>query len=139
MPAVGRAAQVALLGRAAQVALLERAAGPERQATQAARTAVLAAYDSSQISDQQVLESLPVLAKLLISGDAVVSTLSQGMRKRAWVGNCVAVGESAFSLELLDALQLHIAHNCITQLMTQFPVGADAFPEAELYDRVFNY
>lgn len=102
------------------------------------RTAVLAAYDSSQISDQQVLESLPVLAKLPINGDAVVSSLSQGMRKRAWVGNCVAVGESAFSLELLDALQLHIAHNCITQLMTQFPVGADAFPEAELYARVIH-
>jgi tryptophan 7-halogenase len=102
------------------------------------RTAVVAAYDSGQISDQEMLNSLPVLAKLPIGGDAVVSTLTQGIRKRTWVGNCVAVGESAFSLEPLDAVQLHIAHNCITQLMTQFPVEAGAFPEAELYDRIIR-
>jgi tryptophan 7-halogenase len=102
------------------------------------RTAVVAAYDSRQISDQEMLERLPVLAKLPISGDAVVSKLTQGIRKRTWVGNCVAVGESAFSLEPLDAVQLHIAHNCISQLMTQFPVEADAFPEAELYDRIIR-
>jgi tryptophan 7-halogenase len=98
------------------------------------RTAVVAAYDSRQISDQEVLDRLPVLAKLPISGDAVVSGLSQGIRKRNWVGNCVAVGESAVSLDPLDAVQLHMAHNCISQLMTLFPVEAGAFPEAELYD-----
>jgi tryptophan halogenase len=102
------------------------------------RTAVLAAYDSRQISDQELLDRLPILAKLPINGDAVVSNLSQGIRKRLWVGNCVAVGESAFSLEPLDAVQLHIAHNCISQLMTLFPVEADAFREAELYDRIIR-
>jgi tryptophan halogenase len=102
------------------------------------RTAVLAAYDSRQISDQELLDRLPILAKLPINGDAVVSNLSQGIRKRLWVGNCVAVGESAFSLEPLDAVQLHVAHNCISQLMTLFPVEADAFREAELYDRIIR-
>ena len=102
------------------------------------RTAVVAAYDSRQISDREMLDSLPVLAKLPISGDAVVSSLGQGIRRRTWVGNCVAVGESAASLEPLDAVQLHIAHNCISQLMTLFPVEADAFPEAELYDRIIR-
>lgn len=102
------------------------------------RTAVVAAYDSRQISDQDVLEDLPALAKLPISVDAVVSNLTQGIRKRTWVGNCVAVGESAFSLEPLDAAQLHIAHNCISQLMTLFPVEAGAFREAELYDRIIR-
>jgi len=102
------------------------------------RTAVIAAYDSRQISDRGVLDSLPALANLPISGDAVVSSLTQGTRKRSWVGNCVAVGESAFSLEPLDAVQLHIAHYCISQLMTLFPVEAEAFPEAELYDRIIG-
>jgi tryptophan halogenase len=102
------------------------------------RTAVVAAYDSRQISDLGVLEDLPALAKLPISGDAVVSNLTQGIRKRTWVGNCVAVGESAFALEPLDAAQLHIAHNCISQLMTLFPVEAGAFREAELYDRIIR-
>jgi tryptophan halogenase len=102
------------------------------------RTAVVAAYDSRQISDPEVLDRLPILAKLPINGDAVVSNLRQGIRKRLWVGNCVAVGESAFSLEPLDAVQLHIVHNCISQLMTLFPVEAGASREAELYDRIIR-
>ena len=102
------------------------------------RTAVIAAYDSCEISDQAMLDSVPALANLPISGDAVVSNLSQGIRKRTWVGNCVAVGESAFSLELLDGVQLHTAHNCISQLMTLFPVEADTFREAEVYDRIIR-
>ena len=75
---------------------------------------------------------------MAISGDAVVSSLHQGMRDRSWVGNCVAVGESAFALEPLDAAQLHIVHYCISQLVTLFPVEAAAFPEAELYNRVIR-
>lgn len=102
------------------------------------RTAVVAAYDSRQVSDKGVLESLPALANLPINGDAIVSSLAQGIRKRTWVGNCVAVGESAFSLEPLDAGQLHTAHNCISQLMTLFPVDAVAFREAEMYDRIIR-
>jgi len=102
------------------------------------RTALVAAYDSRQISDQAMLEVLPILAKLPITGDVVVSNLRQGIRKRLWVGNCVAVGESAFSLEPLDAVQLHITHNCISQLMTLFPVEAGAFREAEFYDRIIR-
>jgi len=102
------------------------------------RTAVVAAYDSRQISDQDVVDSLPALANVPISGDAVVSSLTQGIRKRTWVGNCVAVGESAFSLEPLDAVQLHITHYCISQFMTLFPVDASAFREAELYDRIIR-
>lgn len=100
------------------------------------RTAVTAAYDSREISDQTMLDRLPILASLPISGDCVVSNLTNAIRKRAWVGNCVAVGESAFSLEPLDAVQLHIAHHCISQLMSLFPVAADDFLEAEIYNRI---
>ena len=102
------------------------------------RTAVVAAYDSGQISDQAMLGDLPALAGLTISGDAVVSNLAQGIRKRTWVGNCVAVGESAFSLEPLDAVQLHIAHNRISHLMTLFPVGSGTFPESDVYNRIIR-
>jgi tryptophan halogenase len=103
------------------------------------RTTVVAVYDSGLISDQEMVERLPSVARLPIRGDAVVSELNQGIRKRGWVGNCVAVGESAFSLEPLDAVQLHIAHNCISQLMALFPVEADEFPEAEAYDGVIRH
>jgi tryptophan halogenase len=102
------------------------------------RTAVVAAYDSRATSDQAVLADLPALANMPIGGDAIVSDLSQGVRRRAWIGNCVAIGDSALSLEPLDGAQLHIAHYCISQLMTLFPVEACAFPEAELYDRIIG-
>lgn len=102
------------------------------------RTTVVAVYDSREISDQEMADNLPDLASLPVGGDAVVSELNQGARKRGWVGNCVAVGESLFSLEPLDAVQLHIAHNCISQLMTLFPVEAEAFPEAEAYDYILR-
>ena len=102
------------------------------------RTAVVAAYNSRETSDQALLEDLPALANIPIGGDVIASDLSQGVRGRAWVGNCVAVGESAFSLEPLDGAQLHILHYCISQLMTLFPVEAAAFPEAQLYDRIIR-
>jgi tryptophan 7-halogenase len=103
------------------------------------RTAVVAVYDSRHISDQEMVERLPSVARLPIGGDATVSELHQGTRKRSWVGNCVAVGESAFSLEPLDAAQLHIAHNCISQLMALFPVETGSFPEAETYHDIIRY
>ena len=102
------------------------------------RTAVVAAYDSRETSDQALLKDLPALANIPIGGDAIVSDLSQGIRRHAWVGNCVAIGESAFSLEPLDGAQLHIVHYCISQLMTLFPAEAGAFPEAQLYDRIIH-
>jgi tryptophan halogenase len=100
------------------------------------RTALVACFDSREISDQEMLGNLPALSALLVSGDALVSPLNQGVRSRSWIGNCVAVGESSFTLEPLDAVQLHIAHYCISQLMNLFPVDADAFPEAELYNGI---
>jgi tryptophan halogenase len=103
------------------------------------RTAVVAVYDSRGISDREMIARLPAVARVPISGDAVVSELNQGTRNRFWVGNCVAVGESAFSLEPLDAVQLHIAHNCVSQLMTLFPVEAGSFPEAEAYDAIIRF
>jgi tryptophan halogenase len=102
------------------------------------RTAVVAAYDSRGTSDQAMIEDLPALANLPIGGDALVSDLSQGVRRRAWVGNCVAIGDSAVSLEPLDGAQLHIPHYCISQLMMLFPVEAGLFPEAQLYDRIIR-
>jgi len=99
------------------------------------RAAVVGVFDSRLRSDREMVESLPVIARLPIAGDAVVSELRQGIRDSTWVGNCVAVGEAAFSLEPLDGVQLHIAHSCISHLMAFFPVETSAFPEAAVYDR----
>ena len=97
------------------------------------RTAILAVYDSQRISDQEMAETLPVLTRLPVAGDAVVSPLRPGAQQRAWIGNCVAVGEAAVALEPLDAVQLHLTHMCVSHLVTLFPVTAEEFPEATAY------
>jgi len=102
------------------------------------RTTVVAAYDSGGISDQEMAHTLPAFAAIPTTGEVVVSPLEQGVRKRNWVGNCVAVGESACSLEPLDSVQLHLAHYSISQLMSLFPVAAETFPQAELYDCIIQ-
>lgn len=102
------------------------------------RTAVTAVYSSRAVSDNEVAQQMPVLARMPLGGDAVLSTLRQGAQKKPWIGNCVAIGESAISLEPLDAGVLHIVHGCLTHLMTLFPVTAEAFPEAEAYNRVMG-
>ena len=97
------------------------------------RTAIVAVYDTQRISDQEMVETLPILTRMPIAGDAVVSPLRLGAQKCPWIGNCVAVGEAAVSLEPLDAVQLHLTHMCVSHLVTLFPVSADELPEAAAY------
>jgi tryptophan halogenase len=99
------------------------------------KTAVIAAYSSKDISQTEVIESLPVLARIPIGGDAVASALRRGVRKPSWIGNCVAVGEAAIGLDPLDSLGLYVTHSCISHLMALFPVEAGVFPEADRYNR----
>jgi tryptophan halogenase len=98
------------------------------------RTAVVAAYGSRAVADDEMVEQLSVIARLPVQGDAVVSALNQGIRRKAWIGNCIAVGEAAIAVDPIDALDLHVTHGCISYLMTAFPVTADQFPEAEAYN-----
>ena len=98
------------------------------------RTAMTAVYSSSSISDQAMTAQLSVLARLPVSGEAVVSEIKPGVLERAWIGNCVAVGEAAVTIEPLDAVPLHIAQGCISHLVTLFPATAEQMPEATPYN-----
>src|SRR5205085_5671252 len=100
------------------------------------RTAVIATWDSKSFGAAQMVESLPVLSGLAIAGDAVVTPFEAGARLRPWSGNCVAIGDSAISLEPLDAVQLHSVHVGVTQLVALFPVDADRLIEADTYNEV---
>jgi tryptophan halogenase len=103
------------------------------------RTAIVAVYDTQRISDQEMVDTLPILTRLAIAGDAVVSPLRPGVQKRSWIGNCVAVGEAAVALEPLDAVQLHLTHMCVSHLVTLFPVTADELPEAAAYSSAIRW
>ena len=100
------------------------------------RTAVVAAYDNQAMPDEEVVRSLAILARMPISGDAVVAPFEAGMRRSAWIGNCVAIGEAAAVLEPLDSVQLHLAHSGVSHLITLFPTASERMPEANSYNRI---
>lgn len=102
------------------------------------RTPVLVAYDSGTVRDSDVAELATVIARMPISGEAVVSELRTGMQRSPWIGNCVAVGEAAIAVDLIDAVELQVTHGCISHLMTLFPSTANQFPEAEAYNQTIR-
>lgn len=99
------------------------------------RTAVVAVYSSAILQDRDVVDQIGVLARIPISGEAVVSELNQGLLSAPWIGNCVAVGEAAAALEPLDGVTLHVAQGCISHLMDLFPATAGEMLEAIAYNR----
>lgn len=102
------------------------------------RTAITAVYSSNSMPDQAMTAQLAVLSRLPVTGDAVVSDYKPGRLERAWIGNCVAVGEAAVAIEPLDAIPLHVAQGCISHLITLFPATAEQMPEARAYNETTN-
>lgn len=99
------------------------------------RTAVIAAYSSAMISDDEVAELAQVVARLPLSKDAVVSNFRAGIQRTPWIGNCVSIGQSAIALDPLDGLDIHVTHGCISHLIGVFPATSDEFPEADAFNR----
>lgn len=99
------------------------------------RTAVIAAYGSAMIGDEEVAEIAPVVSRLPLSADAVVSNFRAGIQRQPWIGNCVSIGQSAIALEPVDGLEIHVTHGCISHLIGVFPATRDEFPEADAFNR----
>lgn len=98
------------------------------------RTALVCSYDSARISDEDLVAALPVLTGLTLQDEAVAASFRAGRRSSAWVGNCVAIGDAAASLEPLDAAPLHLVQTGLSLLISLFPVDADDMREAGAYN-----
>lgn len=98
------------------------------------RTALVAAYDSQYVGDEDVLLKMSALSGLGLEGGAVTTAIAAGKRKEPWIGNCVAIGDTAVMLEPLDAVELHVLHTAISHLVSLFPVDRDDMPEARIYN-----
>ena len=61
-----------------------------------------------------------------------------GRRAAAWVGNVVAIGDAAVSVEPLEALNLHLIHAHIDRIIASLPGRACAAVELADYNRQTN-
>lgn len=78
-------------------------------------------YSSAHLSDDRAaagllesLEGAPLAAPRLLRFKA-------GCRARAWVGNCLALGPAAVSLEPLESTGIHLAQTGLGRLFSLFP------------------
>jgi tryptophan 7-halogenase len=98
------------------------------------RTVLVGSYASAESNDSDVLETMSALSGLRVDGEVIAEDLTPGARKHQWIGNCVAMGDSAVACDALDAVQLHMLHTGVSYLMALFPVDIDDQPEAGVYN-----
>ena len=103
------------------------------------RTAVLAACAAEGRSEDELIQAIAAAAGVPLPALAHVRVqpFAPGARLRPWIGNCVAVGTAAASLEPLDADGLHLVQAALSNLVSLWPVDADHQPEAGAYNAAF--
>lgn len=98
------------------------------------RTAMIAAYDSQYTNDDDALLTMSTLSGLRLEEGAVATAIAAGCRREPWIGNCVAIGDTAVMPDPLDAVDLHSVHTGISYLVSLMPVDRDNMPEARIYN-----
>lgn len=98
------------------------------------RTALVAAWSSQHIRDSEVAEHIPALSGIRPDGETVVSGIEPGWRPRPWIGNCVAMGDTAVCVDPLDGVQLHMLHTGLSHLVALLPVDRNDMKEASVYN-----
>lgn len=98
------------------------------------RTALVAAYASQYISDEDMLGTMSALSGMRIEGDCVISPISMGSLSKHWIGNCVAIGDTAVTPAPLDAIQLQVLNIGLSYLISLFPVDRHEMQEAAAYN-----
>lgn len=100
------------------------------------RTAINLAYSSKDVTPAALADLASVYTGMPII-DVIDVPFSAGARKKSWIGNCIALGATAVSLEPLDAVQLHPLHIGLSLLHELFPNNSGAMPEANVYNQKF--
>ncbi len=81
--------------------------------------------------------TMRVSASAFESGEARPAlSFSNGRRSRTWIGNCVAIGLAATTLEPLEASGLHLVQSGVSKLLGLFPSDAAMSAAAAEYNRL---
>jgi tryptophan 7-halogenase len=103
------------------------------EAASPGRTAHGLAYSSAHLSDGKAERVLRGATGLSPADPPV--RLRPGRRRKPWLRNCVAIGDSAVALEPLEWVNLHLAHSALDRLVSMMP-GRDCAPiELKEYNR----
>jgi tryptophan halogenase len=103
------------------------------------RTAIQALYSSRDTEFVKVVEEVKTSLGADISG-GIERKIKCGMLKRAWIGNCLAIGSAAAVLEPLDALQQHSLVISMVMLKQLFPNSDEYGNETKIYnDKMYSF